>query len=303
MAREDAQRMAKAVWALAKAQHWVITRPQLLAIGYTPEAIDYRIEVGRLRPIHEGVFAVWRPDLAREGHFIAAVLACGDTAALSHDSGGELWEIRPRIPGPLHVSVLRGHPRRPGIKAHRRTRMETTTRKGIVVTTPACTIVDLAPRLSDARLERCINEAVNRNLANPEELRDDAAAMPWRFGARRVVTLLDRDTFVATETMLEQRFLRIVRKAGLPLPATQVWLPGGRVDFCWPDLKLVVEADSLRFHRTAAQQRTDIVRDQLNFVDREIHTLRFTHWQIFREPEYVTRILTAAIRRLAARAA
>src|SRR3954470_14069880 len=107
MAREDARRMASAAWALAQAQHWVITRRQLLEIGYTPEAIDYRIEVGRLRPIHEGVYAVWRPDLAREGYFIAAVLACGDTAALSHASGGELWEIRPWIPGPIHVSVLR----------------------------------------------------------------------------------------------------------------------------------------------------------------------------------------------------
>jgi very-short-patch-repair endonuclease len=114
--------------------------------------------------------------------------------------------------------------------------------------------------------------------------------------------LLDRDTFIATHTMLEQRFLRIVRRAGLPLPATQVRLPGGRVDFYWPKLKLIVEADSLRFHRTASQQRNDIVRDQLNFADAEIKTLRFTHWQICREPDYVARILTAAIRRLAAAA-
>ena len=74
------------------------------------------------------------------------------------------------------------------------------------------------------------------------------------------------------------------------------------MDFYWPDIKLVVEADSLRFHRTASQQRRDIVRDQLNFADAEIHTVRFTHWQICREPAYVARILTAAIRRLSAAA-
>jgi very-short-patch-repair endonuclease len=294
--------MARAAWALAKVQHWVITRWQLLEIGYTPEAIDYRIEVGRLWPIHEGVYGVWRPDLAREGYFMAAVLACGETAALSHDSGGEFWEIRPRAAGPIHVSVLRPHPRRPGITAHRRMRMETTIHRGIVVTTPACTIVDLAPKLSDSQLERCINEAVNRDLADPEGLRDEVAAMRRRFGARKVIALLDRDTFVATESVLEQRFLRIVRRAGLPLPATQRRLPGGRVDFYWPELKLVVEADSLRFHRTPSQQRTDLVRDQVNLADADVQTLRFSHWQIFKEPQYVTRILTAAMRRRAAAA-
>ena len=162
--------------------------------------------------------------------------------------------------------------------------------------------MDVAPSLSDEQLERCVNEAVNRDLTTPEKLRSDAAAMRRRFGARRVVTLLDRDTFIATHTMLEQRFLRIVRGAGLPLPGTQARLTGGRVDFYWPELKLIVEADSLRFHRTAAQQRKDIVRDQLNFADAEIKTLRFTHWQVCREPDYVARILAAAIRRLAAAA-
>jgi very-short-patch-repair endonuclease len=294
--------MAKAAWALAEGQHWVITRRQLLEIGYTPEAIDYRIKVRRLRPLHEGVFMVWRSDVDREGYFLGAVLACGESAALSHDSGGELWEIRPGIPGPIHVSVLRSHPRRPGIKVHRRMRMETTTHKGILVTTPACTIVDLAPGLSDSRLERCINEAVNRDLTSPDKLRSEAAAMPRRFGARRVVALLDRDTFVATETMLEQRFLGIVRQTGLPLPATQRRLPGGRVDFYWPELKLVVEADSLHFHRTPSQQRADVVRDQVNRADADIDTLRFTHWQICREPAYVARILSAVIRRLEAAA-
>lgn len=291
--------MARAARAVAETQYWVVTRRQLLRIGYTPEAIDYRIEIGRLRPIHEGVFAVLRPDIVREGYFMAAVLACGDTAALTHDSGGELWEIRPRIAGAIHVSVLRGHPRRAGIKVHRRTSMETTTHKGIVVTTPACTIVDLAPRLSDTRLERCVNEAVNRGLTDPERLRGEVGAMPRRFGARKVIALLERDLFVVTDTILEQKLLRILRKAGLPLPKTQVRLPGGRVDFYWPEFKLVVEADSLRFHRTPSQQRTDLVRDQVNFADAEIHTLRFSHWQICNEPDYVARILTAAIRRLA----
>jgi very-short-patch-repair endonuclease len=290
--------MAREAWELAKAQHWVITRQQLLAIGYTARAIDVRIEDGRLHRTCAGIYAVGRPHLTREGAFIAAVLACGDAAALSHHSAAELWEIRPPTAGPIHVSVTGNHPRRPRIKAHRRVRMEITVHKGIPVTTPACTIVDVAPLLTDARLERCINEAANRNLIDPERLRVEVAAMPRRQGARKVLGLLNRDTYAVTESRLEQRLLKIVREAGLPKPHTQRRLGGGRVDFYWPDLGLIVEADSLRYHRTPSQQRADRIRDQKHAAA-GITTLRFTHWQIMFDPDYVRGILTDVAGRLA----
>ncbi|MEA2441698.1 MAG: hypothetical protein QOH76_3122, partial [Thermoleophilaceae bacterium] len=255
--------MAAAAWELALGQHWVITREQLLAIGYTDEAIDHRIEVGRLHRVHAGVYAVGRRHLTRHGFFIAAVLACGEGAAISHHSAAELWEIRPRRAGPLHVTVPPGqHPRRPGIKVHRREQFEVTRKDGIPVTTAACTIVDVATQLTDARLERAINEAANRDLIDPETLRRASAAMRRRIGARKVIAILDRDTYAVTDSRLEQRLLKIALDAGLPRPRTQQRLPGGRVDFYWPDLGLVVEADSLRYHRTPAQQRADGLRDQ-----------------------------------------
>jgi very-short-patch-repair endonuclease len=294
MAREIDHRLSALAWRLARRQHWVITRQQLIGIGYTEEAIDHRIEVGRLHPVHAGVYAVGRAALAREGYLLAAVLACGGKAALSHASAGELWEIRPYRHGAVHVSVpVTDRRRRSGIRVHRRrTRVEVRRKMGIPVTAPVDTLVDLATRLDDTELERTINEAVNRGLTDPEALRAAAGAMRSRPGARRVTRLLDRRTYALTDTMLEQRFLPIVRAAGLPLPQTQAYLNGYRVDFYWPELKLIVEADSLRFHRTPAQQARDRLRDQTHAAA-GLTTLRFTHAQTAFEPDHVQATLAA----------
>jgi very-short-patch-repair endonuclease len=287
--------MAKEAWELAKRQHWAITRQQLLEIGYTSEAIDVRLEDGRLFPAFAGVYAVGRPHLERHGVLMAAVLACGDGAALSHDSAAELYETRRRQRGPIHVSVpYARNPRIPGIKVHRRKAFETHSHDGIPVTTAICTLIDLGATLTEPRLERAINETVNRDLLDLDELRAAAAEARRRLGARRVLALLDRDTFVVTDTRLEQRFARIARRAGLPRPETQARLRAGRVDFYWPQLKLVVEADSLRFHRTPAQQRIDVERDQQHHAAK-LRPLRFTHWQIFHEPDHVEAILAAVV--------
>jgi very-short-patch-repair endonuclease len=284
MARKSAH-----AWALARGQHWVLTRQQLLAIGYTSEAIDVRLEQGRLHRVFAGVYAAGRPHVTRDGYLIAAVLACGTGAGLSSYSAGELYEMIKRRPGPVHVSVLAPRaPRVPGITVHRRRRFDLGTYRGIPVTSPVCTLIDLSHKLHDFQLERAINEAVNRDLVDLDELREAA-----RGRSRAVGRLLDRDSFVVTDTVLEQRFARIARRAGLPRPETQARLAGGGVDFYWPQLDLVVEADSLRFHRTPFQQRTDVLRDHKNFKA-EIRTLRFTHWQICREPDYVESILRAA---------
>jgi very-short-patch-repair endonuclease len=283
MARKSAH-----AWALAKEQHWVVTRQQLLTIGYTSEAIDIRLEDARLHRVFAGVYAAGRPQLTREGYLMAAVLACGTGAGLSDFSAAELYEMMKRRPGAVHVSVVAPRaPRVPGIKVHRRRRFDVRIHKGIPVTSPICTVIDLSRQLHEFQLERVINEAVNRDLIDLDELHDVA-----RGRSRAIVRLLDRDGFVVTDTVLEQKLLRIVRRGGLPLPATQRRLPGGRVDFYWPALGLIVEADSLRFHRTPAQQREDRLRDQRNLAA-GIRTLRFTHWQVVREPEHVEEILRA----------
>jgi very-short-patch-repair endonuclease len=284
MARKNLQ-----AWELAKQQHWVLTRQQLLGIGFTSEAIDVRLEDARLHRVFAGVYAAGRPHLTREGYLMAAVLACGPGAALSDVSGAENYEILRRQRGLVHVSVP--HDRAPttrGIKVHRRRHIDVRIHKGIPTTSPICTLIDISRGLDDARLERAINEGVNLDLIDLDELRSAA-----RGRSSAIVRLLDRDKFVVTDTVLEQRFLRIVRRAGLPLPETQRHLAGGRVDFYWPGLGLIVESDSLRFHRTPFQQRSDARRDQTHFKAK-LRTLRFTHWQICREPEYVESILRTA---------
>jgi very-short-patch-repair endonuclease len=296
MGRKIAQKLA---WGLARRQHWVVTRRQLLDLGFTRDEIGNRIRDGRLHPVHAGVYAVGRPTLTREGYFIAAVLACGLDAVLSHDSAAELWEIRPRHRGPIHVSVpLARTPRRPGIKVHRRVNTDATKCEGIPVTSPIDTIVDLATRLSEAQLERAVNEAANRDLTDPEALREALHTMPYRPGARVLARLLDKRTYQVTDSRLEQQFLRLARAAGLPKPQTQVYPGESRVDFYWRELGLIVEADSLRYHRTPAQQAADRLRDQRHAAA-GLTSLRFTHWQIFHEPDHVTAILTAVAGRLA----
>ena len=293
MARKNAQEMAREAWTLAKRQGWAIGRGQLLDIGYTSEAIDVRLGDGRLHPVFAGVYAVGRPHLERQGAFIAAVLACGPGAALSHQSAAERYGIRLPHSGPIHVSVR--YPRAPrtrGVAVHRRQEFEATTHGGIAVTTITCTIVDMAARLREEEVERMVNEAANRDLIDPEALRTEVAAMRDRRGRRPVLALLDRDTFVVTDTRLEQALLPIAHRAGLPRAQAQVRREGGRVDLYYADLGLIVEADSLRFHRTAAQQRADRLRDQRHAAA-GLRTLRFTHWQVFHEPDHVEAILAA----------
>jgi very-short-patch-repair endonuclease len=139
-----------------------------------------------------------------------------------------------------------------------------------------------------------VNEAVNRDLTDPDRLRERVASTP---GPLR--TMLERDAFTLTDSELEQLFLPIARAAGFPEPLTQAYVNGYRVDFYWPDLGIVVEADSLRFHRTPAQQRRDTERDQAHAMTGLI-PLRFTHSQIAYEPRHVRRVLEAVRARAAA---
>src|SRR5689334_7000159 len=116
MAAKSGQAIA---WILARAQHGVITRIQLLTLGFTDAEIRHRIARGRLRRIYPGVYAVGQLDLTQEGRWIAAVLACGQGAALSHDSAAALWKLA-RPTAPIHVSVLSRSRSRDGIEVHRR---------------------------------------------------------------------------------------------------------------------------------------------------------------------------------------
>jgi very-short-patch-repair endonuclease len=291
----------ESVWRLARSQHGVITRAQLLQLGYTRHAIQHRLATGRLHAIHRGVFVVGRPELDMPGRWMAAVLACGPTALISHQTAGEIWGIRARRDRPIDVSVPAGTTRAVrGVRLHRRRSLGARDRAvhhGIPVTSPIRTLVDLATRLSAPQLEAAVNEADKLGLVDPERLRRALEGMTRQRGVTPLRHLLDRRVFRLTDSELERRFLSLVRRARLPMPETQASVNGFRVDFFWREFGLVVETDGLRYHRTPSQQATDRRRDQIH-ATAGLTALRFTHAQVRFEPGYVRQTLVRIVARL-----
>jgi hypothetical protein len=239
-----------AVWALAKHQHGVIARRQLLALGASAKWVQHRIERRRLHPIWRGTYAVGRAELTRHGRWMAAVLTCGEGALLSHQSAAELRAVC-RIP----------------------------------VTDPVATFIDLATQLERDDLDAAINAADRLDLITPDGLRSGLEAKLARAGVPHLREVLDARTFTLTDSQLERLFFPLAADAGLPPPLTQQSLNGYRVDFYWPALGLVVETDGLRYHRTPAQQAADQVRDQAHTAAGLV-PLRFNHAQVRYEPGY-----------------
>jgi very-short-patch-repair endonuclease len=301
MACTDLHKLAKSVWSLARLQHGVIARWQLLDLGASRSWIEHRIAKGRLHPVHRGVYAVGRPQVTQAGRFMSGVLACGRDAVLSHISAAAHWKIRPAPPrAPIHTSLHAAVFRQPrGIKAHRTrtlTDRDITVHQGIPITTPARTLVDLATILGPHQLEAAVNEADALDLINPETLRAELDERKGRPGVRPLRALLDRHTFRLTESELERRFLRIVRDAGLPLPDTQVET-AGRTDFHWPALNLVFETDGWRYHRTPSKQARDNRRMRQHALAGRT-AVRFSHYEV----RYESQRVSAALRALAATA-
>ena len=302
MDSERLQPSLSEVLSLAEKQHGVVTRAQLVAMGLQDQSIQHRLRTGRLHRVRRGVYAVGRPHLERPGFWMAAVLSCGPEAGLSHGTAAALWRMRPESVGVIEVSVpSRRSPRPAGVVVHRRQGLSAedfTQHAGIPVTTPVRTLVDLATRLSRNQLEAAVNEADKRDLTDPETLRLALTEMTGP-GVAILRATLDRQVFTLTDSELERRFLPIARRAGLPKPETGQHLNGFKVDFYWPDLKLVVETDSLRYHRTPAQQARDRLRDQAHAAA-GLATLRFTHSQVTFRPQHVEATLGAVARRLRA---
>jgi very-short-patch-repair endonuclease len=301
MARISPQPWSQAAWTLTRKQHGVVTHGQLRELGLRPEAIQHRLHNGRLHQLMRGVYAVGRPDISEKGRWQAAVLACGPQALLSHRSAAALWGIHRGREESIEVVVPAGlSKQRPGVRAHRRRDHEAPGRRvvdNIALTHPVATLVDLASCVSVGQLEAAVNEADHRELVDPERLLVALDSLPRRVGIGPLRKLLERPVVALSSTELERRFLPLAREAGLPVPRTQAQLGAHRVDFFWPELGLVVEADSLRYHRTPLKQAQDKRRDNAH-VEAGRTTLRFTHGQICHEPSYVRGALMRTARLL-----
>jgi very-short-patch-repair endonuclease len=278
------------IWTLVSRQHGVVARRQLLEMGLGARQIERRIAAGRLHPVWRGVYAVGRPQLGRLGRWMAATLACGPDAVLSHGSAAALWGFGEEPAGTVEVSVpARTRRRHPGIRAHRRAALrpaEPIAHEGIPVTTPICTLIDEGTRLQPMQLERAVNEADKLDRVDPEALREALDRYPGQPGVAPLRAILDRHTFRFSDSDLELHFRPLARAAGLPEPQTKAWVNSFEVDFHWPELGIVVEADGLRYHRTPSQQARALLRDQTHLAT-GLLPLRFSHAQIRYEPHRV----------------
>jgi very-short-patch-repair endonuclease len=272
----------------------VLTRRDLLALGYTPAGVKHRVETGRLHLISRGIYVVGRRELTPRGRWMAAVLACGDDAVLSHRSAAELWGIAHEEKGRIDVTVRRrSFPHRTGLKVRSRPSLPSrslTSRFRIPVTSPVQSLIDLATELKPLRLERSVNEADVRDLVDPETLRESLDGYVGIPGVKTLRTMLDRHTFRLSDSDLEVLFRPLALSAGFSLPLSKHVLLGYEVDFWFPDQGLVVETDGLRYHRTPSQQARMVRRDQKHQAA-GLRVLRFTHWQIAHSPTEVIEVL------------
>lgn len=287
------------IGALAARQHGLVTRAQLLDAGVSERTVDYRVRRRHLFPVHRGVYRVGSTvsDAERE---MAAVLACGHGAVVSHRNAAKLWRLLPGDGGaPLHVTVRAlNRRRRPGLAVHCSPGLrpeETATVDGIPVTTPARTVLDLAGTVRSRTLEQALAAAEREGLSDRSELKALIERHPRRGGVRVLRALLDRNGEPAfTRSEAEECFLSLVDKARLERPESNVTVAGYEVDFLWRTPRLVVEVDGFEFHSSRATFESDRKKDG-QLVARGFRVLRLTWRQLTREPEAVLVRLAQAL--------
>jgi very-short-patch-repair endonuclease/predicted transcriptional regulator of viral defense system len=290
---------------VAEGQRGLVTRRQLRELGLGRGAIDRRIARGALHPLHRGVYLVGHavpPPLARE---LAAVLACGPGALLSHRSAARLWGIYDFARDDVEVTVpARGRNQRPGIRVHCVSFVppqEARVYLGIPATSPARTLLDLAASVPRRDLERAVEEAAIRRLTSREELAAVLERSHRRPGAatlRSVLALGARPGLTRSEA--ERRLLELLRAGDLPPTDTNVRVDGYEVDFLWRAERLIVEVDGYAFHSSRAaferDRRRDAALDAAGYA-----VVRVTWRQIVVEPEAVLVRLARSLASAAAR--
>ena len=288
---------AEIVARLAEAQHGVVARRQLEALGLSASAVGRWAAEGRLHRIHRGVYAVGHPVLTVDGRRMAAVLAAGPGAVLSHASAAALWEIRPSAAARIDVSVRSagGRAKRRGLRLHRAPTLgddEITEHRGIRVTTPARTLLDLAATLPRRALERALDEAEIRELYDLTALDAVVREHQGERGAGALADALEQDgELTLTDSELEELMLALCDEHALQRPAPRKWVAGLQVDFLFAASRLVVEADSWSFHRTRRAFERDRERDAI-LARAGYRTLRFTQRQMTRDPADVAETIT-----------
>ena len=251
--------------ARAAQQHGVVSRRQLAELGLGRHAIGRLLTRGRLHVVHRGVYAVGHRKLTRSGIWMAAVLAAGEGAVLSHRSAAELWGIRDSARATIEVTAPRDV-RRPRLAVCHALLAtdEVDVEDAIPVTTPARTLLDLAGILDEHQLARAAERAEALRLGSPTSLRDLVDRYPRRPGTPNVRRLIEERRIVPTTTAndFERRFLTFLDANGLPRPLVNETLEPYRPDFRWTGQRLIVELDGFETHGTRAAFERDRARDR-----------------------------------------
>jgi len=264
-----------ALAALGAEQHGVFALAQLRALGLAPRMIQQRATAERLHRVHRGVYSLAPPQLlGREGRWLAAVLACGPDAVVSHRTAAALHELRATSATKVDVTVAgRSARRHDGIRTHRASRLtpaDTTRVLGLPCTTVARTLLDLAAVIDRRGLERAFDQAEILSALNIARLEDQLARNTKHPGAPAVRAVLEEHHVGATPTWseLEERFLALCRSAAVVQPEVNAWVdpqdgePLIRVDFVWRAQRLAVETDGRATHRTRQAFERDRRNDQ-----------------------------------------
>lgn len=297
----DPARLALA--ALADEQHGVVARRQLVAIGVGRGAIEKHLARRSLIPMHRGVYAVGHRQLRQEGRWLAAVLAVGSGAVLSHRDAAALHGMRPTPEGrkvsvstPAHARAVEGV----WLKARRAlAEEERTVVRAIPVTSPARTLVDLAPMLTLGQLQSTLGEADRKGLLDVPAVERALARFKTRHGQshRRLRAALDahaKHGAVLMRSWLEERFLDLILAADLPRPRFNALAAGFEVDALWPAERVVVELDGWADHKERAAAARD--RDKTNRLQLAGYVvLRFLYGDVVGDPQRVVRVLRGAL--------
>jgi hypothetical protein len=290
MGRQGRTDIDEALAALARSQWGVVSLVQLETLGLGPRGVQHRAESGRLRRVHRGVYAIGGAALPREGRDLAAVLACGKDAVLSHTSAAVHWGLLTYHPPQPHVTAPASRTGVPGIRLHRTRALdarETTTHRGLPTTTVARTLLDLAATAPPNHLEHAIGQALRNELYDHRAIEQALDGRPGTKALRRATA--EDPAFTRSE--LERRFRALCRRAGLPRPLSNHVVADRdhqphEVDFYFPSHRLVVEVDGWRDHGTRVAFERDRAKDAA-LVAAGYAVLRFTTRQIAADPDTV----------------
>lgn len=275
-----------------------MTIDELEQLGLSGRAVRDRAASGRLQRLHRGVYAVAPPTV--KGRWVAALLACGPRAVLSHGSAASLWDLAPN-PALVHVNVPdRARQTRERVVVHgaRLDPLEIASHDGLPCTTVARTLLDLAATTARRRVEQAVDRAEELRLFDLRELRSVVERRHGERGTAVLATILaEYDGPAATRSAAEARLLSLIRRARLPRPEANAWVPlpeggGYRPDFLWRDRRLVVEVDGRTYHARRRAFEHDRRRDR-RLALAGYETRRYAAREVLRQPGQVIAELRA----------